>query len=134
MVDSISKTIIVNFVLPPGIKSENELSKYSEKYKSEIISVKAEIGDNLLQTAHKNNLNSLLRGNCDGACACATCHVIIDKEWFDNGALKLNEYSDESEADMLDMAFDLEESSRLGCQVTLTEKMDGIIVHIPKSS
>lgn len=58
---------------------------------------------------------------CGGACACATCHVYIDPEWY----AKLNPPSD-MEVDMLDMALSVEPSSRLSCQLTCSEELDGI--------
>lgn len=61
--------------------------------------------------------------------ACSTCHVIVAREWF----AKLGEAS-ESEEDMLDLAADVEATSRLGCQIVLTEELDGLEVRIPSES
>ena len=61
--------------------------------------------------------------------ACSTCHVIIDKSWYQ----KLNEVS-EDEEDMLDLAFGLTRTSRLGCQIMITEEMDGLVVSLPKET
>ena len=61
--------------------------------------------------------------------ACSTCHVIVAREWFD----KLPEAVDEEE-DMLDLAVDVRATSRLSCQILLTENLDGIEVHIPSDS
>ena len=58
---------------------------------------------------------------CGGCCACATCHVYIDDKWFD----KLNEKDDDEES-MLDQVFDVKKTSRLSCQIDLTEELDGI--------
>ena len=62
-------------------------------------------------------------------CACSTCHLIFTRELYD----ELPEPS-EDEEDMLDMAYGLTETSRLGCQVTVTEQMDGIVVRMPKAT
>ncbi len=63
-----------------------------------------------------------------GIAACSTCHVIIEPEWF----AKLPEI-EEAEMDMLDMAADLQDTSRLGCQLTLDAQLDGMVFHIPKN-
>ena len=70
-----------------------------------------------------------LEGTCEGQMACSTCHVIVAREWFD----KLPEAVDEEE-DMLDLAVDVRATSRLSCQILLTENLDGIEVHIPSDS
>ena len=59
--------------------------------------------------------------------ACATCHVIVDPAWFD----RLPDPS-EDEEDMLDLAYDIRKTSRLGCQIKLTEELDGLVVRLPK--
>ena len=58
---------------------------------------------------------------CGGCCACATCHVYIDDKW-----LKKLKPRDDDEESMLDQAFDVKESSRLSCQINLTEELDGL--------
>ncbi len=60
---------------------------------------------------------------CGGCCACATCHVYVDEEWLD----KL-EAKNEEEIDMLDLAFEVQDNSRLSCQITMTERLDGLRV------
>ena len=70
-----------------------------------------------------------LEGTCEGQMACSTCHVIVAKEWFD----KL-EPAVEDEEDMLDLAADVQATSRLSCQIMLTEDLDGIEVRIPSDS
>lgn len=64
-----------------------------------------------------------IKAECGGACACATCHVYIDEDWKN----KIPEKSEE-EMDMLDLAFDVQENSRLACQITITPDMDGLKV------
>tara|TARA_Y100001954_G_scaffold207872_1_gene231754 strand:+ start:1113 stop:1421 length:309 start_codon:yes stop_codon:yes gene_type:complete len=64
-----------------------------------------------------------IKAECGGACACATCHVYIDEDWKN----KIPEKSEE-EMDMLDLAFDVQENSRLSCQITITPDMDGLKV------
>ena len=86
--------------------------------------IDAPVGLSLLEIAHRNGID--LEGACEGSLACSTCHVIVDNAWFG----KLEEAS-EDEEDMLDLAFGLEETSRLGCQIVMTEELDGLTVKLP---
>jgi len=82
-------------------------------------------GDNLLDIAQANDLE--MEGACGGSCACSTCHVIVaDQEAYD----KMEE-PDDDENDMLDLAFGLTETSRLGCQVRMSKALDGLVVKLP---
>ena len=68
-----------------------------------------------------------MEGACGGSCACSTCHVIVeDQEYYD----KIPE-PDDDENDMLDLAFALTETSRLGCQVKMSPELDGLVVRLP---
>lgn len=86
--------------------------------------VDAPEGLSVLEVAHLRGFD--LEGACEGAMACSTCHVIVDAKWFD----KLEEASEEEE-DMLDIAFDVRETSRLGCQIIMDDKTDGLVVTLP---
>lgn len=86
--------------------------------------VDAPIGLSVLEIAHRNNID--LEGACEGSLACSTCHVVVDQEWYD----VLNTAS-EDEEDMLDLAFGLTHTSRLGCQIIMSEELDGLTVHLP---
>lgn len=81
-------------------------------------------GDNLLDIAQAYNLE--MEGACGGSCACSTCHIIVDPEFYD----EIPE-PDDDENDMLDLAFGLTETSRLGCQVVMTKELDGLRVALP---
>ncbi|KAI1494124.1 ferredoxin [Biscogniauxia mediterranea] len=82
-------------------------------------------GDNLLDIAQDNDLE--MEGACGGSCACSTCHVIVtDENYYE----KIPEPSDD-ENDMLDLAFGLTETSRLGCQVHMKKELDGLTVRLP---
>lgn len=89
--------------------------------------VDAIVGLSILEIAHKNNID--IEGACEGSLACATCHVILDKEFYD----KLESPS-EAEEDMLDLAFGLTKTSRLGCQIIMTDKLDGIRITLPSAT
>ncbi|MEE2698597.1 MAG: 2Fe-2S iron-sulfur cluster-binding protein [Pseudomonadota bacterium] len=84
----------------------------------------AKNGDTILDVASRNNIN--LEGACEGEMACTTCHVIVSSEWFP----RLKSATEEEE-DMLDLATDLKATSRLGCQILLTDNLDGIVVSLP---
>ncbi|KAI1372786.1 ferredoxin [Hypoxylon crocopeplum] len=82
-------------------------------------------GDNLLDIAQAHDLE--MEGACGGSCACSTCHVIVtDEDYYE----KMPEPEDD-ENDMLDLAFGLTETSRLGCQVVMTKELDGMKVKLP---
>ncbi len=89
--------------------------------------VEANVGDNLLEVAQ--NAGQPLEGTCEAQMACSTCHVIIDKSWFE----KLPPPHEEEEY-MLDLASGARRTSRLSCQIELTEALDGLVVHIPAES
>ncbi|KAL7437730.1 hypothetical protein ACHAXM_006222 [Skeletonema potamos] len=86
--------------------------------------VEAEIGKHLLDVAHDNNIE--LEGACGGELACSTCHLVFEQEVYDALPPKTDE-----EEDMLDLAFQLTETSRLGCQIRVVKEFDGIKVRIP---
>ncbi|WP_419905492.1 ferredoxin family 2Fe-2S iron-sulfur cluster binding protein [Kiloniella sp.] len=88
--------------------------------------VDAPLGLSVLEIAQRNDID--IEGACEGSLACATCHVVIDPSWYG----KLNEVS-EDEEDMLDLAFNLTETSRLGCQLIMSDELDGLKVKLPES-
>ncbi|MBI1301258.1 MAG: 2Fe-2S iron-sulfur cluster binding domain-containing protein [Alphaproteobacteria bacterium] len=71
-----------------------------------------------------------IEGACGGSMACATCHMYVHPDWADKVANDDNEKTEEEE-DMLDLAFSLTEYSRLGCQIRMSDALDGIVVAIP---
>ena len=101
----------VTFVDPDGTRHE----------------IDAPAGLSLLEIAHSNDID--LEGACEGSLACSTCHVVVEPDWFDR-LVPIQE----DEEDMLDLAFGLTRTSRLGCQVLLTDELDGLTVHIPPGS
>ncbi len=89
--------------------------------------VDAPIGLSVLEIAHKNDID--LEGACEGSLACSTCHVIVEQEWYD-----LLADASEDEEDMLDLAFGLTRTSRLGCQIIMSEELDGLTLKLPAGS
>ena len=88
--------------------------------------VDAELGATVLETAIKNDVPGI-EAECGGACACATCHVYIDDGWRE----KVGDAA-AMEQDMLDFAFDVRPNSRLSCQITVTDALDGLVVTTPE--
>ncbi|MBN8530337.1 MAG: ferredoxin family 2Fe-2S iron-sulfur cluster binding protein [Alphaproteobacteria bacterium] len=84
-------------------------------------------GISVLEVAHKNEIP--LEGACEGSLACSTCHVIVAPEWFEK--LKT---ATEDEEDMLDLAFGLTHTSRLGCQIIVSDALDGLTVTLPAAT
>ena len=108
---SSQNSVNITFVLPNGEK----------------LDLKAPIGISILELAHKNKLP--LEGACEGSLACSTCHVIFESEHFN----KLKSPSEEEE-DMLDLAFGLTKTSRLGCQIIVDSSLDGAVIRIPSTN
>jgi 2Fe-2S ferredoxin len=78
-----------------------------------------------METAKKHVIAGI-EAECCGACACATCHVYVDDAWRQRVGPP-----EQMEEDMLDFAFDVRESSRLSCQIKVTEELDGLVVQVP---
>jgi len=91
------------------------------------VAVEARKGDSLLKVAHDNNID--LEGACEGSLACSTCHVILPEDLYN----KLSSPSDQ-ENDMLDMAFGLTQTSRLGCQVQVDQQFQGVEIRLPAAT
>jgi len=89
--------------------------------------VDAPLGVSVLEVARRYDID--IEGACEGSLACSTCHVVVDPEWYD----LLTEAS-EDEEDMLDLAFNLTKTSRLGCQIIITEELDGLTVRLPAAT
>ena len=86
--------------------------------------VEVDTGYTVMEAAGNNGVNSIL-AECGGACACATCHAYIDAAWMS----KLPPM-DDMEDSMLDAAYERRDSSRLTCQIEVTDELDGLVVHV----
>ena len=86
--------------------------------------VDAPLGLSVLEVAHKYGVD--IEGACEGSLACSTCHVVVDQAWYGKLAK-----ATEDEEDMLDLAFGLQATSRLGCQIVMTPELDGLTVRLP---
>ena len=87
--------------------------------------VEAQSGMTAMEAAKKNDVEGI-EAECGGACACATCHVYVDEAWREavGGPTEMEE-------DMLDFAFEVQPTSRLSCQIKVTDALDGLIVRVP---
>ncbi|MCB1414879.1 MAG: 2Fe-2S iron-sulfur cluster-binding protein [Phyllobacteriaceae bacterium] len=88
--------------------------------------VEAAVGTTVMENAIKNSVPGI-EAECGGACACATCHVYVDEAWREKAG-----EADIMEADMLDFAYEPKESSRLSCQIKVTDELDGLVVYVPE--
>lgn len=100
----------MTFVAPDGTRRE----------------VEAPLGHTVLEIAHDNGIDAL-EGTCGGSMACSTCHVVVEEPYFSC----LGSPSEE-EDEILDLAFGLERTSRLGCQIVITPDLDGLTVRLPR--
>ena len=88
--------------------------------------IEVENGLSVMEGAVQNNIPGI-DADCGGSMACATCHVYVKEEWFDKLEKKLD-----GEEDMLDQAYEPKKNSRLSCQITVSEELDGLIVNMPE--
>lgn len=89
--------------------------------------VDVEAGQTLMEGAVQAGVDGIV-AECGGSCSCATCHCYIQEEW-----LEIVGEPEALEADMLEMAVDPRPNSRLSCQITVSDEMNGMIVRLPES-
>jgi len=89
-------------------------------------SIEAVNGHTVMETAVKNGIKGIL-GDCGGTCSCSTCHCYVAAEWIDRLPAK-----DDDEADLLEFAWEPRETSRLACQITVADELDGLVLRIPE--
>ena len=94
----------------------------------ELKTVEAQEGLSVLEVAHQNHIP--LEGACEGSLACSTCHIIIEEQTVYNSLTPAKE----DEEDMLDLAFGLTKTSRLGCQILVTPSLNDAIFIVPKDN
>ena len=88
--------------------------------------INAENGLSVMEVARDNDLG--IEGTCGGSISCCTCHVVIEDNWFD-----VVGSPNPDEEDMLELAVDLKPTSRLGCQIEITDKLEGLVIKIPEN-
>jgi len=132
------KTIKI-YVVPPNswnsAEGEEDANINQEIMMSRAFEVEALEGTSLTDVAKfgdgegASTLGEYIECACSGIMACSTCHVIVDDQWFQ----KVGEPT-EAEQDMLDLAYSPRDTSRLGCQIVLDQKLEGLVVKIPKGA
>ncbi|XP_060526408.1 adrenodoxin-like protein 2, mitochondrial [Cylas formicarius] len=120
-----TSTRLVSTGEPALAKKEVEITFV--KANGDRIKAKGKVGDSLLDVVVNNNIDLEGFGACEGTLTCSTCHLILSEA--DYKGLP-NKPTDE-ELDMLDLAYDLTDTSRLGCQILLSESLDGLEVRVP---
>ncbi|KAJ8003869.1 hypothetical protein DPEC_G00152880 [Dallia pectoralis] len=110
------------------LRADNKVTIYFVNRDGETISAKGSPGDTLLDVVINQDIDIDGYGACEGTLACSTCHLIFDEDVYN----KLGPVTDE-EMDMLDLAYGLTDTSRLGCQICLTKSLDGITARVPES-
>lgn len=88
--------------------------------------VEANVGLSVMEVAVRNMVPGI-DADCGGACACATCHVYVDEAWAEKTGKP-----ESMEESMLDFAYEPKETSRLSCQIAMTEELDGLVVRLPE--
>jgi 2Fe-2S ferredoxin len=88
--------------------------------------VEGEVGSTVMETAIRNAVPGI-EAECGGALACATCHVYVREDWFEKTG-----GPSEMEEDMLDFAYEVRPTSRLSCQIKVSDELDGLVVDVPE--
>lgn len=96
-------------------------------YQGQARDIDATNGDTVMETATGNDVPGI-DADCGGACACATCHIYVDPKW-----VEVVGKPGELEAEMLEVAEEVKDNSRLACQVFVSDEMEGLVVHTPES-
>lgn len=89
--------------------------------------VDAAVGTSVMQAAVNNGIDAMI-AECGGACSCATCHCYVEDQWQDRVSP-----ASSTEMDMLDCVVNPQANSRLGCQIVMTDALDGLVVRLPES-
>ncbi|XP_029922164.1 adrenodoxin-like [Myripristis murdjan] len=110
------------------LRSDNKVTVHFINRDGEKITVKGSPGDSLLDVVIDQDLDFDGFGACEGTLACSTCHLIFEEEVYK----QLGPVTDE-EMDMLDLAYGLTDTSRLGCQICLTKSLEGMVARVPES-
>lgn len=107
---------------------EDKITVYFKKKSGKVLTGTGKVGENLLDVVVNNEIDIDGFGACEGTLACSTCHLIFKQEDYD----RLGSQPSDEELDMLDLAYGLTDTSRLGCQVKLTKALDGLEAEVPE--
>ncbi|XP_032668487.1 adrenodoxin-like protein 2, mitochondrial [Odontomachus brunneus] len=106
---------------------KKEISITFVRANGERITAKGKEGDSILDIVVNNEVDLDGYGACEGTLTCSTCHLILPKKVYDT----LPNKPSEEELDMLDLAYEPTDTSRLGCQIIMTKELDGLEVQVP---
>ncbi|CAK1556054.1 unnamed protein product [Leptosia nina] len=121
------KSVVPLSISRPALQ-EDKVKVTFHLYDGRQLEAEGKVGDTLLDVVVNNDLDIDGYGACEGTVTCSTCHVVLTQEDFD----RLPEEAGDEERDMLDLAYGLTDTSRLGCQITLTKDLNGLVVKIPE--
>lgn len=130
-----SNTMLPFLQTTRGTSTTQPLSEKQEvnitfvKASGERIKAKGKVGDTILDIVVNNEIDLDGYGACEGTLTCSTCHLIFSKEVYDT----LPDKPTDEELDMLDLAYELTDTSRLGCQIVMSKELDGIEVRVPST-
>uniref|UniRef100_A0A1B0FDP5 2Fe-2S ferredoxin-type domain-containing protein n=1 Tax=Glossina morsitans morsitans TaxID=37546 RepID=A0A1B0FDP5_GLOMM len=110
-----------------GINLKEKISVTFIKANGEKIKTEGKVGDSLLDVVVNNHIDLDGFGACEGTLTCSTCHLIFKEADYN----KLPHKPSDEEMDMLDLAYDLTDTSRLGCQIQLSKDLEGLEIHVP---
>jgi len=110
-----------------ALKKAKDISVNFKHADGSVDTVMGAEGDSLLDLVVDNNIDIDGFGACEGTLACSTCHVVLSQEDYD----RIPDQPTDEEYDMLDLAYGLTDTSRLGCQIFLTKDLDKLVVDIP---
>nr|XP_050866892.1 adrenodoxin-like protein 2, mitochondrial [Vespula vulgaris] len=136
ILNSTSVKSVKNIPVASFVRTSSTSQPLSEKQEVNItfvrasgerIKAKGKVGDTILDIVVNNEVDLDGYGACEGTLTCSTCHLIFPKEVYDS----LPDKPTDEELDMLDLAYDLTDTSRLGCQIVMTKELDGIEVKVP---
>ena len=95
------------------------------EHSGKLHTIQVQNGLTVMEGAVQNNIPGI-DADCGGSMACATCHVYVKEEWFNKLPKK-----EDGEEDMLDMAYEPNKFSRLSCQLTVSDELEGMVVNLP---
>merc|ERR1712025_13828 len=126
---NVVKNYHVSSILSKAVPKPKPMYKITyPKANGDKYAVEAEEGENLLDVVVRHDIDIDGFGACEGTLACSTCHLIFSQEDFG----KIDEEATDEELDMLDLAFGLTDTSRLGCQICMSKSIDGVVVNVPE--
>lgn len=124
---TIQRSVVRTASTTQPLSEKQEVNITFVRANGERIKAKGKVGDTILDIVVNNEIDLDGYGACEGTLTCSTCHLIFPKDIYES----LPDKATDEELDMLDLAYDLTDTSRLGCQIVMTKELDGIEVKVP---